>query len=181
MKNSKIRFALGALLAATALGLSLGTASADTATLLGVSKDWSAFTSGNGSSKICYALSKPTASDPKKAKRDPIYFLITDWPGRSPKAKAEPEAIPGYQFKDGSTATAQVGSDKFELFTKNDDGAGAAWVRKKADEVRLIDAMRRGQQLIVIGTSKRGTETHDTYSLAGLSDALDKIHASCGM
>jgi hypothetical protein len=23
--------------------------------------------------------------------------------------------------------------------------------------------------------------THDTYSLAGLSDALDKIHTACGM
>ena len=41
--------------------------------------------------------------------------------------------------------------------------------------------MRRGQQLIVTGTSQRGTATRDTYSLAGLSDALDKIHAACGM
>ena len=65
-------------------------------------------------------MSKPTATDPKKAKRDPIYFLITDWPGRSPKTKSEPEVVPGYQYKDGSTVTAQVGSDKFEMFTKND-------------------------------------------------------------
>ncbi len=177
----KTRIACGALFAGAALALSLGAATADTATLLGVNKDWSAFTSGSGSGKICYALSKPTATDPKKAKRDPIYFIITDWPGRSPRAKAEPEAVPGYQYKDGSSGTAQVGSDKFELFTKNDAGAGAAWVRKKTDEVRLIDAMRRGQELIVTGTSKRGTETHDRFSLAGLSDALDKIHASCGM
>ncbi len=179
--NPKTRIALTALFACAVFSPSLGVAAADTATLLGVTKGWSAFTSGSGSSKICYALSKPSATDPKKAKRDPIYFIITDWPGRSPKAKSEPEAVPGYQFKDGATVTAQVGSDKFEMFTQNADGEGAAWVRKKADEVRLIEAMRRGQELIVIGTSKRGTETHDTYALAGLSDALDKIHAACGM
>jgi hypothetical protein len=173
------RFALGAMIAGSAL--SFAAAGADPSTLLGVSKSWSAYTSGNGSSRICYALAKPSSSDPKKAKRDPIYFIITDWPSRSPKAKSEPEAVPGYQYKDGSTASAQVGSDKFEMFTKNDDGAGAAWIRKRTDEVRLIDAMRRGQELVVTGTSKRGTETHDTYSLAGLSDALDKIHSSCGM
>ncbi len=104
---------------------------ADAPTLLGVSSAWSAFTSGSGSSTICYAVSKPTATSPK-AHRDPIYFVITDWPGRSPKTKSEPEVVPGYQYKDGSTVNADVGGDKFEFFTKNDGGAGAAWVRAAA-------------------------------------------------
>ena len=41
--------------------------------------------------------------------------------------------------------------------------------------------MRNGQDLIVTGISKRGTLTKDPYSLAGISDAVDKIHAACGM
>ena len=179
--NPKTRIALGALFACAVLSPSLGVAAADTATLLGVNKGWSAFTSGSGSAKICYALSKPSATDPKKAKRDPIYFLITDWPGRSPKAKSEPEAVPGYQFKDGSTVTAQVGGASFAFFIQNDGGTGAAWIRKRADEIKLVDAMKAGQSLVVTGTSKRGTVTKDTYALAGLSDVLDKIHSSCGM
>ena len=176
------RFALGALLslAGFALASTGAGAASDTATLLGVSSAWSAFTSGSGGSKICYAISKPISTTPK-AKRDPIYFLITDWPGRTPRTKSEPEVVPGYQYKDGSTVTAAVGSDKFEMFTKNEDNAGAAWVRQRADEVKLIEAMRHGQQLLITGTSKRGKLTRDTYSLAGLGDALDKIHASCGM
>ncbi|HXC54978.1 MAG TPA: invasion associated locus B family protein [Rhizomicrobium sp.] len=174
------RFALGALLSGAVLALAAATPAwaADTPTLLGVSSAWSAFTSGSGSAKICYAISKPTATSPK-AKRDPIYFLITDWPGR--RTKSEPEVVPGYQYKDGSTVTVAVGSDKFELFTKNEDGAGAAWVRQRADEIRMIETMKRGQQILVTGTSLRGKLTRDTYSLAGLSDALDKIHAGCGM
>jgi len=67
------------------------------------------------------------------------------------------------------------------MFAKNDAGAGAAWVRERADEVRMIEAMKRAKQLIVTGTSQRGTLTHDTYSLAGLSDSLSKIHEACGM
>jgi invasion associated locus B (IalB) protein len=154
---------------------------AEPATLLGVTKDWSAFTTGSGGSKICYALAKPVSSDPKSAKRDPIYFIITDWPGRKPRTKSEPEAVPGYQYKDGATVSVQVGGAKFEMFAKNDAGAGAAWVRERADEVHLIEAMKKSKQLVVTGTSQRGTVTHDTYSLAGLTDALQKIHEACGM
>jgi opacity protein-like surface antigen len=177
----KFRFVSRALVAGAALSAMLAAASADTATLLGVNKDWSAFTAGSGSSKICYTLSKPTATQPKAAKRDPTYFIITDWPGRKPKTKSEPEVVPGYQYKDGATVAAQVGSQKFELFAKNDTGAGAAWVRERADEVRLIEAMKKGKQLVVTGTSLRGTVTRDTYSLAGLGDALQKIHEACGL
>src|SRR5664279_2547996 len=157
-----------ALASAAILAAILPAASAaDPATLLTTSKDWSAYTSGSGDSKICYVLSKPTAMEPKKAKRDAAYFIITDWPSRKPKTKSEPEAVPGYLYKEASAVTAQVGGDKFEMFAKNEDGAGAAWVRQRADEVRLVEAMKRGQQLIVIGTSQRGPVTHDTYSLAG--------------
>jgi len=149
--------------------------------LLGVFKDWSAYQNGSGASQVCYVLSKPVSSEPRKAKRDPIFFLISDWPAR--KAKAEPEVVPGYAYREGSTVTAEVGADKFTFFTKNDgdNGDGDAWIKDTSDEQRLIAAMRNGQQVIVTGTSKRGTLTRDTYSLAGISDALDKIHAACGM
>ncbi|HWD28817.1 MAG TPA: invasion associated locus B family protein [Rhizomicrobium sp.] len=167
--------AFGLLLA----GAATVPAAADDATLLGTTKDWSALTSGTGSDKVCYAMAKPHASDPRKIKRDPIYFLVTDWPSRH--TKSEPEAVPGYQYKDGAAVTAQVGADKFEFFTQNDGTAGSAWIRKRNDEVRLVEAMRNGQNLVVTGTSKRGTVTKDTYSLAGLGDALDRIHKECGM
>jgi hypothetical protein len=152
---------------------------ADNPTTLGTFKDWTALTVGTGSNKTCYAIARPQSSLPAKAKRDPIGFLITDWPSRG--AKAEPEVVPGYQFKDGSAVTAQVGSDKFDFFTKNDDGQGGGWMKDPKDEARLVSAMRSNAQMIVTGVSKRGTMTHDTYSLGGLSDAVDKIHAECKM
>ena len=58
--------------------------------------------------------------------------------------RREPEIVPGYKYKDGSDVTAEVGSDKFSFFTKNDGEAGGAWVEAQADEARLVDAMKSG-------------------------------------
>ena len=154
-------------------------ASADPSTLLGTFQGWSAYTNGTGTAKTCYVMAQPASTLPKKAKRDPIYFLISDWPGR--KAKNEAEVVPGYKFKDGSTVTAQVGKDKYTFFTKNDSDDGTAWVQDVNDEAKLVDAMTRGANVVVSGTSMRGTATKDTYALAGLEQALDRIHSTCGM
>jgi len=106
-----------------------------------------------------------------------VFFLISSWPGR--KVQNEPSVVPGYQYKVGTKVQVQVGSDKFDLFIKNDGQAGGAWVENPADEKRLIDAMKRGADMSVTGTSSRGTLTRDNYSLSGISAALDKVAATC--
>jgi hypothetical protein len=173
------RLICAAVFAGSAFAACVGPAGAETATLLGASQKWSAYSSGTGDGKVCYALSQPVSTMPKRAKREPIYFLINDWPGR--KAKAEPEIVPGYLYKEGSSVTVQVGADKFVFFTKNNGGAGNAWVQTEADEQRLIAAMKATGMLVVTGQSKRGTLTQDNYSTAGLSEALDKVHQACGL
>lgn len=40
--------------------------------------------------------------------------------------------------------------------------------------------MKRGERMIVTGTSAKGTDTKDTYSLAGFSSAYKAISAKCG-
>lgn len=167
------------LLAGAFLGLIAAPASADSPTLLGTFKDWTAFQTVAGNAKVCYAMARPSSTQPKKSKRDPISFLISDWPGR--RAKGELEIIPGYQYKDGSDVTAQVGTEKTIFFTRNEGGAGSGWVEDASAEQHLLAAMAHGAKLVVSGVSQRGTTTHDTYSLDGLSSALDKVHAACGM
>jgi hypothetical protein len=39
--------------------------------------------------------------------------------------------------------------------------------------------MKTGKKLSVTGTSWKGTETTDNYSLNGLSPAIDKINSAC--
>jgi len=152
-------------------------AAADNTTLLGVSKDWSAFQATTSDGKMCFAQSKPKSTLPKKAARDAILFMISDWPGRN--VKSELEIVPGYQYKDGEPVYAEIGTTKIEFFTRNDNGVGTAWVKDAGEENKLVNAMRTGSTITVTGVSKRGTKTKDTYSLGGLAAMLDKVHDAC--
>ena len=163
-------------------GLSLfyvGAAVAEPANLLGVFGNWSAYTTGSGSSLTCYALSKPRATRPASAKRSAIYLMVSDWPAR--KVKAEPQIVYGYQGKENGAAALGVGGDKFTFFIRNNGKEASGWIQQLADNNRLIDAMHNGVSAVASGTSSRGTKTSDTYSLAGFNDALAKIHAACNM
>jgi len=143
-------------------------------TPLGTFDAWETYKGNDGGrGSVCYVVSQPTAKEPATAKRDSIYFLITSWPGQ--KVTNEPSVIIGYPFKERSEASVQVGSDKFQFFTK-DDGA---WLASRDDESKLIAAMRSGSEMTVKGVSRRGTLTTDTYSLKGISPALDKAAEGC--
>lgn len=168
------RLSLVLALAAVALPAS----AADQPTLLGSSKDWTAYQANSPDGKVCYALSKPTAINPKKAARDPIFMLISTWPGRN--VRDELQIVPGYVYKEGEAVFAQVGSTRTEFFTRNDGKSGSAWVKEERDETALVAAMRGGSTLTVSGVSKRGTKTTDTYSLSGITTALDRAHSACG-
>ena len=167
----------------TAAVLSFGLvlpAVAEPANLLGVFGNWSAYTTGTGSSLTCYAMSKPRAMRPATAKRaKDVYLIVSDWPSR--KVKAEPQIVYGYQAKEGAPAALAVGSDKFNFFIRNNGKDGSSWLQQLNDNGKLIDAMQTGVSAVASGTSARGTKTSDTYSLQGFNDAMAKVHAACNM
>jgi hypothetical protein len=169
---------LGSLCALSILG-SAAPASAETANLLGVFGNWSAFSAGTGNAMTCYAMSKPRAQQPKATKRGDVYLMVSDWPGR--KVKAETQILPGYEFKANTPVTLAVGPDKFTFFSRNEAKSGSAWIQSLTDSEKLIDTMSKGVSAVAAGTSVRGTKTVDTYSLQGFNDALAKIHAACNM
>ena len=61
------------------------------------------------------------------------------------------------------------------MYTQND----GAWIKNAAEEARMIEAMRKGADLTVKGTSGRGTQSTDQYSLKGLAQALDRAEQEC--
>ncbi|MFN0194515.1 MAG: invasion associated locus B family protein [Aestuariivirga sp.] len=140
---------------------------------LGTFKDWTAYTYKAADTKVCYVVSQPKSSAPKAAKRDPIFFLVTHMPGR--KVKGEVSTIIGYPFKKEAVVTIKVDDKSFQLFTSAD----GAWADKPDTEKQIVAAMKDGKSLSVEGVSWRGTETTDTYSLAGLTAAMDKIDEAC--
>ena len=160
---------------AALLNLALcGSAWATEPTSLGVFDDWTAYTYKAPDTKVCYVVSQPKSSESaKKVKRDPIFFIITHMPGR--KINGEVSTIIGYPFKEATTVQVKVDDADFELFT-NGDGA---WADTTAKEKKIVAAMKNGKKLSVVGTSWKGTQTTDFYSLSGLSAAMDKIDSAC--
>ena len=43
----------------------------------------------------------------------------------------------------------------------------------------MVEAMRAGESAVVKGVSAKGTQTTDTFSLKGLSQALDRTEQEC--
>jgi len=170
-----------AAVALTASAACLTSASAQTqnpteqATLLGQFGDWGAYKASPGGKLVCFALSKPTKAETEPAgrSRDASYAFVSTRPAE--KVKNEVSVIVGYPQKGGVDATATVGSASYVLYTQND----GAWVKNAAEEAQMVDAMRKGVDLVVKSESGRGTKTTDTYSLKGIAEALDKVAAEC--
>jgi hypothetical protein len=159
-------------------------AAAEPANLLGVFGNWSAYTTGTGSSLTCFAMSKPRATRPASVKRDTkkLYLMVSDWPSR--KVKSEIQIVFGYQGKEGAAAALGVGGDKFTFFIRNNGKEGSAWLQQLGENTRLVTAMQEGVSAVASGTStvgKKTIKTSDTYSLAGFNDAMSKVHAACDM
>ncbi|MEJ0074238.1 MAG: invasion associated locus B family protein [Alphaproteobacteria bacterium] len=143
--------------------------------LLGQFGEWGAYTANSGGKKICYALAKPSSSatEPANRPRDPAYTFISTRPTEN--VRNEISIVVGYPFKPGSEATVDIGSNKYAMYTQAD----GAWIKNAAEEARMVDAMRRGSDMIVAGESGRGTKSTDRYALKGLSQALDRVAQEC--
>jgi invasion associated locus B (IalB) protein len=144
-------------------------------TLLGQFGEWGAYTANSAGKKICYALAKPSSSatEPANRPRDPAYTFISTRPTEN--VRNEVSIVVGYPFKPGSEASVDIGSNKYAMYTQTD----GAWIKNAAEEARMVDAMRRGSDMIVAGESGRGTKSTDRYALKGLSQALDRVAQEC--
>ena len=145
------------------------------ASLLGQYGDWGAYSAAPSGKKVCFALAKPSAAQtvPPGRNRDPAYLFISSRPAE--KVKDEVSVIIGYNLKPNFDATAEIGSASFAMYTQND----GAWIKNAAEEARMVDALRKGADVVIKGESGRGTKTTDTYSLKGLAQALDRAAQEC--
>jgi invasion protein IalB len=165
-------------LAATALTLAASAALAQSdgkPSLLQQYGDWGVYTGTAGGNKVCFAVAQPTSSqtNPPNRPRDPVYFYIATRPAEG--VRNEVNIIIGYPFAARADASIEVGTAKFALQTQSDNG----WAKSQSDENQMVDAMRRGADMVVKGQSGRGTQTTDRFSLRGLGQALDRAGQEC--
>lgn len=144
-------------------------------TLLGQYGDWGAYTASPGGKKVCFAIAKPASAEtkPPDRPRNQPYMFISTRPAE--KVTNEVSVIVGYPFKTSTEASAEVGATTFALYTQGD----GAWIKNAGEEAHMVDAMRQGENVVVKGMSSHGTQSTDTYSLKGLSEALDRVAQEC--
>jgi hypothetical protein len=142
-------------------------------TLIGQFGTWGAYTATPNGKKVCFALAKPSSSrtNPPNRPRDPAYAFVSTRPAE----KVTNEVSIGYALKPGSESTLEVGGASYAMYTQGD----GLWIKNAAEEERMVEAMRKAADVIVKGTSAKGTETTDTFSTKGLSQALDRLAQDC--
>jgi len=172
--------ALGAALAVVVAmpGAAVAQSPTAQATLLGQFGDWGSYTASPGGRKICFALSKPVSgqTNPPNRRTDAnvVYLFVSTRPAEKVKDEVS-ILITGYAFRANSDATATIGGANFAMYTQKD----GAWVKNAAEEGRMVEAMRKGADLVIKATTSRGTQTTDTFSLKGVTQALDKAAEEC--
>ena len=146
----------------------------------GTFADWRLFVEGTGGARHCYIVGEPRRSQPANVKRGEVFLTVSHRPGQGVRDEISVQV--GYPFSASSNPFAKVGSDDFAFFTGVQAQNGAdqsAWLEELADQPRLVNAMKRGSELIFKATSARGTLTTDSYSLRGVTAAMKALDAAC--
>ncbi|MCB2134926.1 MAG: hypothetical protein KDE08_03110 [Rhodobacteraceae bacterium] len=159
-----------------ALTLAQGAAAQVSSNRVAANTDWSVFV--EESPKECWGVSAPKETVNTKdgeavsVRRGDILMFVTYRPGTG---VGEVSFTGGYPFADGSTVELDIGGTKFDLFTNGE----WAWSGTPDDDTKIITALKAGTSAIVTGRSGRGTQTKDTFSLLGVSAALDEAAKRC--
>jgi hypothetical protein len=141
---------------------------------LGTFKTWTAWKGTDANGEMCYISAAPKSTAPEGVKRSPIHFLVIHRKGLG--TKNEVQTLIGYPFNTGSSnASAAIDGKAFPMVTEGE----AAWLASTADEPNFVAALKAGTVLVVKGTSQRGTDTTDTYDLAGVTAAMNEIDKAC--
>ena len=165
------RFAFAFFLAVPAF-LS-GPATAQEASLLGSFGDWEAYRESDGGKPVCFMGAQPKKAKGKYKKRGETYVLITHRPAEKSFGVVSVRA--GYAYRKETEATITIGKNSFRLFTD----IGYAFAKDKKTDTALVKAMIRGANMVIRGTSSRGTKTTDTYSLKGVAASWKAINRAC--
>lgn len=133
---------------------------------------WSAFTYQGDGGKVCYVASKPTSQEGDYQRRGEVYTLVSH--RTADGVRGEISIVAGYDYKKDTGPTAKIGGATFRMFAEGD----TAWIDDDREEF-MVQTMKGGLEMVVTGTSSRGTLTTDTYSLSGFTKAVEAIDQAC--
>jgi hypothetical protein len=141
------------------------------------STDWSVFEETDPTE--CFGVSAPKEQfnsrdgQPVQVNRGETLLFVFYRPGEG--VNGQVTFTGGYPFAPGSTVSLDIGGTVFQLFTEEE----WAWPATPEDDVRIVEAMKRGSSAILTGVSGRGTQTRDTFSLLGFTAAVEEAQRRC--
>lgn len=153
----------------------LYSASAAGPKVLGRYGEWKAHVFEEKDSKVCYMSSQPLKAEGDYTQRGDVFVLITH--RASDKTTDVFSVVAGYTYEKDSSAHVKIGKKNFSLFTSGD----RAWARNEKTDHKISRYVRKGSEMVIRGTSSRGTLTTDTYSLIGATQAWKAINSACGV
>jgi len=169
------RIALALLVfAATLIGSPLS-ALAQERELIGTFRDWNTFREIDGGNTLCYAVAIPDEAQLSRRgrQRGEIFFFVNTW--KELGLSNQVNIALGYPVDPEATHMLRIGNEAFELFGQEE----WAFLMDEGETGRLLGAMRRGSDMLVSARSTRGTESTDSYSLFGATDALQAASEAC--
>lgn len=164
----------GGLLALTAFGAQ----AQESTNRVAAKTDWSVFVEDDPTE--CWGVSSPKETVNTRdgrvvaVRRGDILLFVSFRPGSG--VEGELSFTGGYPFAEGSTVELAIGDSTYELFTQGE----WAWPASKADDAKILTAMKRGADAVLSARSSRGTKTKDTFSLLGFTAAMEEAEARCG-
>jgi invasion protein IalB len=173
MSMPTLRMIACRLLVVLMIGLWASGAHAQTTRTVRKSGDWTVYEHQAGTARICFASTPAKSSSPKGFERGLVQLFISSWPRDG--VKGEISVKLGYVAKKGAPVTVRIGDVAFSMFTAGD----RAFMQDATLELKLIEALRKGQSLTVEATSDTAAETIDTFSLQGVTQALQTVAAGC--
>jgi hypothetical protein len=134
-------------------------------------KDWGTYSYQAERGIVCYVLSVPLAKEPSSLDHGDIFFSVSQKPGQN--VTYEPQFMASYALQEKSKVTITIDGKQFTMFTRGK----LAWLDNPAEEPALVSAMKAGSKMQVAAVSGRGNDTRYTFSLSGVTAALDSIRS----
>ena len=139
----------------------------------GEQEKWHTFFYMENDNRVCFMASQPLREEGNYTQRGEVYVHITHRPADGSRDVVS--FTTGYTYQSESIADVRIGNDNFRLFTHQD----TAWAPDEETDRALVQAMRGGANMVVSGTSSRGTDTSDTYTLMGFTAAHNELLEAC--
>ncbi|MBX9926186.1 MAG: invasion associated locus B family protein [Hyphomicrobiaceae bacterium] len=167
-----------AALALAASVLCAASAQAMAATAVRAFNSWTLYSEA-AQQQICFLASAPSETLPPGIKRETALLYVSAWPKEGVRSEVSVKlGFPARKASEPIVSVMGPGNAPpvlFRMFVKDD----RAFVADATQELKLLEAMKKGTRVVVQATSERGTAVTDTYPLAGISAGLQALAGGC--